>query len=205
MKETDRLVKETDRLIKETAALQQETAALQKETAESQKETARQMKETDRQMKETDRQIKEFNKRHGEDSNRFGEMVEYMVAPHLVKRFSELGVIFKKAYPRASKKEKKNDIYAEVDITLENSKKVMLVEVKAKLTTEKVKKHIKRLEEIRRYADLHGDRRTILGAVAGVVMTPNAKKYALDQGFYVIEPSGEILKITSPNGHPKEW
>jgi hypothetical protein len=31
-----------------------------------------------------------------------------------------------------------------------------------------------------------------------VVMTPYAKKYALKQRFYVIEPSGETFIITPP-------
>jgi len=81
----------------------------------------------------------------------------------------------------------------------------MLVEVKTKLTTTDVKDHVKRLEKMRVYADLRGDKRAFLGAVAGVVMTPNAKKYALEQGFYVVEPSGETFNITPPNGKPKEW
>ena len=81
----------------------------------------------------------------------------------------------------------------------------MLVEVKTQLTTEDVKEHIKRIEKIRTYADLHGDKRTFLGAVAGVVMTSNVKRYALKQGFYVIEPSGETFNITPPSGNPKEW
>jgi hypothetical protein len=168
-------------------------------------ENREQMKETDRLIKENARQIEEHNKRHGEANNRFGQIVEYMVAPNLVEKFGELGIVFEKAYQNTQIQDKINGIDAEVDITLENSKKVMLAEVKAKLTTEKVKKHIKRLNEMRRYADLHGDRRIILGAVAGVAMKANVKKYALEQGFYVIEPSGEILNITSPNGHPKEW
>ena len=81
----------------------------------------------------------------------------------------------------------------------------MLVEVKSKLTTEYVKDHIQRLEDMRKYADLRGDKRTFLGAVAGVVITPNAKKYALKQGFFVVEPSGETFNITTPQGQPKEW
>jgi len=81
----------------------------------------------------------------------------------------------------------------------------MLVEVKTKLTTEDVKEHVERLENMRAYADLHGDKRIFLGAVAGVVMTPHVKKYALGRGFYVIEPSGETFNITPPSGKPKEW
>jgi hypothetical protein len=58
---------------------------------------------------------------------------------------------------------------------------------------------------MRAYADFHGDTRTFLGAVAGVVMAANVKEYALKQGFYVVEPSGETFNITSPEGKPKEW
>jgi hypothetical protein len=88
---------------------------------------------------------------------------------------------------------------------LENGDKAMLVEVKTQLTTERVNKHIERLEKMRRFADLRGDKRTFLGAVAAVVVPDEAKDYALSQGFYLIEPSGENFNITPPNGKPKEW
>ena len=58
---------------------------------------------------------------------------------------------------------------------------------------------------MRKYADWRGDKRTFLGAVAGVVVTDEARNYALDQGLYLIEPSGESFNITPPNGKPKEW
>jgi hypothetical protein len=46
---------------------------------------------------------------------------------------------------------------------------------------------------MRKYADLHGDKRAFLGAVAGIVVTDEARDYALNQG-YLIEPSGESPK-----------
>ena len=58
---------------------------------------------------------------------------------------------------------------------------------------------------MRKYADLHGDKRSFLGAVAGVVLPDDIKKLALSNGLFVIEPSGETFKITPPNGNPKEW
>jgi len=201
--------KETDRIIKEVGRKQEETARQLKENArevkEALKETDRQMKETDRQMKETDRQIKDYNKRFGDFTRRFGEVVEYMVAPNLLKKFREYGLKFREAMSDRVFSDDDNDISFEVDVLLENSEKAMLVEVKTKLTTEYVKEHVKRLEKMRKYADLRGDKRTFLGAVAGVVMTPHVKKYALGQGFYVIEPSGETFNITPPSGQPKEW
>jgi hypothetical protein len=55
---------------------------------------------------------------------------------------------------------------------------------------------------MRVYADLRGDKRVFLGALAGVVVTDEARKYALDHGFYLIEPSGENISIIAPNGNP---
>jgi hypothetical protein len=169
------------------------------------KEVAENQKETDRQMKETDRQIKEYNKRFGDFTNRFGEVVEYMIAPNLREKFRELGLDFPKANSGTRVSDYDNNIHFEIDVMLENGDKALLVEVKTNLTTEDVKEHIARLEKMRKYADLHGDKRAFLGAVAGVVMTSNVKEYALGQGFYVIEPSGETFNITPPNGQPKEW
>jgi hypothetical protein len=46
-----------------------------------------------------------------------------------------------------------------------------------------------------------------LGAVAGVVFSESEKNYAMKNGFYVIEPSGDTFTITKPEGkyHPREW
>jgi hypothetical protein len=63
------------------------------------------------------------------------------------------------------------------------------------------------MEKLRKYADLHNDRRVYFGAVAGVVFSEGEKTYALKKGFYVIEPSGDTFNIIEPKGsyHPREW
>jgi hypothetical protein len=63
------------------------------------------------------------------------------------------------------------------------------------------------MEKLRAYADLHKDTRKYHGAIAGVVMSGSVKTYALNTGFYVIEPSGETFTITEPKGAhlPKAW
>ena len=225
LKEVAELQKETDRQMKEN---QREAAEQrQKEAAERQKEIDRQMKESQREaaerqkeidrqikesqkevaerQKETDRQIKDLNKRFGEFTNRFGEVVEYMVAPNLREKFKELGLNFPRANPNPDIADHDNGIFLEIDVLLENADKALLAEVKTKLSALDVKEHVKRLEKMRTYADLHGDKRVFLAAVAGVIMTAEVKKYALGQGFYVIEPSGETFNITPPYGKPKEW
>jgi len=183
-------------------AILQEVGKKQAELAESQKETDRQMQETERQMKES---AKRLDKQLGKLGNRMGEVVEFMVAPNLREKFRELGYDFPQAHQNSDVSDYKNNIFLEIDVKLENGDKVMLVEVKTNLTVKDVKDHIKRLEKMRVYADLHGDKRVFLGSVAGVVIKPNVKAFALGKGFFIIEPSGETFNIISPNGQPKEW
>ncbi|MCL2442160.1 MAG: hypothetical protein FWD13_01690 [Treponema sp.] len=168
-------------------------------------EVAERQKETDRMQKETDRIVKNNAQQIGKLGKRFGEIAEYMIAPNLREKFRELGYDFPKANPNSDVSDHKNDIHLEIDVLLENGDKALLVEIKTKPTTEDINDHIIRLEKIRKYADLHDDKRSFLAAIAGIVMTNNVKDYALKQGFFVIEPSGETFNIIPPSNTPKEW
>jgi len=171
------------------------------------------LQETDRMMKENaeryERERKEseadFNRRLGEYINLFGEVTEYTMAPKLCEKFIELGFTFLRAERNVVINDRINNISLEIDVMLENDDKAVLVEIKTKLTIDRINDHIDRLEKMRKYADLRGDKRIFLGAVAGVVVTDKERNYALEQGFYLIEPAGQSLNITSPNGKPKEW
>jgi hypothetical protein len=59
---------------------------------------------------------------------------------------------------------------------------------------------------LRAYFDERNDRRKLLGAAAAVVISKDMREYALERGFYLIEPSGETVKITVPEGFtPRVW
>jgi hypothetical protein len=178
-------------------------AALQ-EVAERQKGTDRQMKENAEAQKESAARL---DKQLGKLGNRFGEMVEYMVMPNLVKKFREMGFGFTEAYPHAVIEDKENNIFVEIDITLKNGEKVMIVEVKSKPTTEDITEHVQRMEKIQLHSKLHGHKEQFFGAIAGMVFNNSEKKFALKNGFYVIEPAGETFTITIPEGSYsiKEW
>ncbi|MDR2553593.1 MAG: hypothetical protein LBD31_10590, partial [Treponema sp.] len=157
-----------------------------------------------KRFSELDRQL---NKRFGELTNRFGEMVEYSVVPNLVSKFRELNFEFTRAHRDTRIVDREHDIVTEIDAFLENGDKVMIVEIKTKPNTDDVEDHVKRMEKLRRYADLRGDNRKYLGAVAGAVMSESVAVYALKNGFYVIEPSGDTFNIIEPRGkyRPREW
>jgi hypothetical protein len=155
----------------------------------------------------TNEQMKETDKRVGELTNRFGDVVEYMIVPSLVAKFRELGFEFTKAHRDTEIVDREHDLILEVDALLENGDKVMAVEIKTKPNIGDIHDHIERMEKLRKYADLHADKRGYLGAMAGVVFSESEKIYALKRGFYVIEPSGDTFTITKPEGkyHPYEW
>ena len=159
---------------------------------------------TERQ-EETSQQIKEIGKRFGDFTNSFGDVVEYMIAPNLQEKFRDLGYDFQEASTKHKVHDKKNEIKFEIDVFLQNGDTAMLVEIKANLTISDINKHITRLEKMRKYADLRGDTRHFLGAVAGIVVEDDEKEYALSQGFFLIEPTGENFFITPPHNKPKEW
>ena len=146
-----------------------------------------------------------INKKIGSLTNLFGDLTLGMVAPKLREKFTDFGLVFLKSNKEAEINDKVNKISFEVDILLENGGKAMLVEVKTKLTVERINKHIERLEKMRRYADIHGDKRTFLGAVAGFAVTDEVREHALKEGLYLIEPDGDDFNITPPNDKPKEW
>ena len=151
------------------------------------------------QMKETDRRI-------GELGNRFGELAEHLVAPSIKEKFNELGFTFEQVSRNHQISDASKRTIAEIDIMLENGDVVMAVEVKAKPLQKDVDNHVKRLEVLRRRADARGDKRKFQGAIAGAIMIDAVRNYAHKAGFFVVEQTGDTVKISIPEGFkPREW
>jgi hypothetical protein len=170
--------------------------------------------ETDRKIKEmaekTDRELRKMtaktDRQIGELGNRFGELAEHLVTPNIVEKFRALDYAFTKAGPDVEFFGRDGKALAEVDIWLENGEFAMAVEVKSHLREQDVDHHSRRMEILRAYLDERHDTRKLLGAVAGAIVNAAVKKYALKQGFYVIEQSGDTVKIEAPEGFkPRMW
>ena len=168
--------------------------------------TEAQIRATEAQLKADKEEIKAANKRFGEFSNRFGEIVEHLVRPGLVKKFRELGFTFTEAN-RMEITDNKLGIYMELDAVLENGSTVLVIEIKSKPSIDDIKYLMKRMDDLRRYVDARGDKRIYLAGIAGVTFAESPKNYALKNGLYVIEPSGETFAVTAPAGDycPREW
>ncbi|MDR2535252.1 MAG: hypothetical protein LBD29_04365 [Treponema sp.] len=153
----------------------------------------------------TEKNIAELQKAVGHLGNRFGEFAEHTLVPNLKEKFKKYGFNFSKLSENVNLDDKEHRIHAEIDALLENGGEAMAVEVKIHLKTDNIDEHIKRMEKIRAYADLHGDDRKFYGSLAAAVAGEEVKTYALKQGFYVIEPSGEDVKVTPPFSNRKFW
>ncbi|MDR3302564.1 MAG: hypothetical protein LBT01_08595 [Spirochaetaceae bacterium] len=177
----------------------------------------RRMAETDRRMAESkaehDRMIaelkesaKELNRQMGGLHQSFGDLTANLVAPNLPEKFRELGYTFTKCSCEMKFKDSAGITLAEVDAWLENGDVVLAVEIKGKLLKRDVDDHLERMKVLHDYAKEHGDKRKLLGAVAGGITRKDARDYAVKSGFYVLEQSGDTLKIEMPKGFkPKTW
>ncbi|MDR0389558.1 MAG: hypothetical protein LBH73_05765 [Spirochaetaceae bacterium] len=176
------------------------------ETDRKMRETDRKMQETDRIVRETARQMKETDRKISKLGSRIGDLVEELIAPNILEKFNKLGYDFGKVAPNVRYRDSHGVYVAEVDLLLENGDTVLAVEVKTMLTDSDVRDHIRRMETLRKYGDEHGDRRKILGAAAGAIASEEVKNFAIKSGFFVLEQSGDTVKISVPEGFkPREW
>jgi len=83
----------------------------------------------------------------------------------------------------------------------------MAVEVKTSPKTKDIEHHVKRLEIIREHRNKHhNDKKKIFGAIAGAVYGEIEKQETIAAGFYVLEQSGDTMRMNIPdNFEPKEW
>ncbi|MDR0644051.1 MAG: hypothetical protein LBG05_03910, partial [Treponema sp.] len=147
----------------------------------------------DRRLQETDREIKALARNIGGLNNSLGKLIEQMFSAQLWDKFAALGYDFTKGSNAKFREDKR--VIAEVDIFLENGEYAMPVEVKTHLQEEDVDEHRERIEKIRGYMDRRGDARRLVGAVAGGTVPDRVRRYAQEQGLYVVEQSGESVSI----------
>jgi hypothetical protein len=165
--------------------------------------------ETDRRIEEssrkTDRAIRRLSKNIGGLNNSFGKWAEAMVSAKLWEKFKTLGYTFTHGGPHEFWEGERT--VAQVDMLLENGDYLMAVEIKSALTEENVDDHLKRVEKVREYLDKRGDRRKLVGAVAGMVVSAAARDYAQKKGLYVLVQSGKSVALAeTPAGFtPREW
>jgi hypothetical protein len=144
---------------------------------------------------------KTLNKAIGGLSNTLGSIVEHIMTPDLPQKFKKLGYSFS----RIATYKFAEGVYAQIDGMLENGEQAVAVEVKTTLRQADIDEHLLRMEKIRKHADEHNDKRQFMGAMAATITDESTREYALKQGLFVIEPSGENVKVTKPEGNVRVW
>jgi hypothetical protein len=158
-------------------------------------------------QKETDRIVRRNSKQMGDLHRRFGQLAEHLVAPGITKRFNEIGYHFDLVATKGAKLyDEHGKVKAEIDLLLENGKTRILVEVKSRPVAQDIEHHIKRLELFSDKWRLLNEPKKILGAIAGAIYEDDVKEAVREAGMYVIEQSGDTMKIDMPDDFiPREW
>jgi hypothetical protein len=206
--EHDRIIAETNKQFQETDKKFQETdKKFQESKAEHDRMIAETKAEHDRMIAETNKQVKEASKIVGGLGNSLGDFAEGLMASDLYETFKALGLDFDQFTGNYKLKERKTKrTLTEVDMLLINGTIAMIVEVKTNLTRGDVDKHIQRMEILRNTPNSMFANRKMYGAMASIKTSKLARHYAAGKGFFVIELSGNAIKINMPEGfEPKTW
>jgi hypothetical protein len=229
--ETEKAVKEaaeerkkTEQAFKEVAeehekteqAIKNMSENIERESVERYKETERVLKnlsenierESVERYKETERVLKNLSENIGGVNNSIGGLVETLIAARLWEKFADYGL--QKAHRRVTVHGDDHRPRAEIDIVLTNTDCAIAVEVKREFDkTEDVDWHLERMELIRQYppAVIKENSKRVMGAVAGGVVSPNVMEYAHKRGLFVLELSGESVRLApAPDGFtPRVW
>jgi hypothetical protein len=207
-KEAEQRQKEAEQRFQEIERQFKEIAELRREEHERRlEEHERLKKEHEQWYKETSRIVKRNSKQMGDLHRRFGQLAEHLVAPGIAKRFNERGYHFSEVSPGGHRiVDEQGKIKAEVDILLQNGDCIVAVEVKSTPAVKDVEHHVRRLVILRENRNRIHDRRKIHGAIAGAIYDNEVKKAVREAGMYVIEQSGDTMKIDMPDDFvPQEW
>ena len=137
-----------------------------------------------------------------------GDLIETLFAPHLGEKFDIYNYNLRRTYRRVPIYDDKVRMRTDIDILLSNTTVCMAVEVKRWLEKKNdVDDHIKRMQLIRQYPPAEVKGKKLLGAIVGAVVQPEAWEYAEQNGFFVLELTGEDVRLLEPseNFQPKEW
>jgi hypothetical protein len=182
--------------------ISEEIKAIFFRTDKALEELARAQKDLVRTQTESEKRL---NKKFEKLGDRLGELIEAMVEGGIIRLFQKQGYKFTCCSRHVTFRNEELHVAGEVDLFLENGEYALLVEVKTNLSVNDVKNHVRRLRKYRIYADARGDKRQFLAAAGGGVVRENVREFALKQGMYVIQQSGENVELIPPKGKAKVW
>ncbi|MEZ4712571.1 MAG: hypothetical protein R3A44_35615 [Caldilineaceae bacterium] len=161
-----------------------ETEALRRQ---SQAELDRRFAETSDEIKATNRGLRQLEGLFG---NQWGRLIEALVKPGVLALFQQRGHKVTRIYENATARV--NGYIMEIDIILEDSVDIIVIEVKSRLSVDDVNDFLADLDKFLvhfpRFAGYQ-----IYGAVAALEVPQDVARYAYRRGLYVVEVSGDDM------------
>ena len=134
--------------------------------------------------------------------------IKTLFIPNLGEQFDVYQYNLKRLFRRVPIYDDTSRDLGQIDILLSSATLCMAVEVTSCLDNrDGIDRHIQRMELIRQYPPAEAKGKTLLGAIAGAAVTADAREYAEQSGFFVLELTGYAVRLLEPPGYfqPKEW
>ncbi len=188
---------------RENEERQREHEQRQREYEQRQRKHDAEMEEFRKSMEETRKIVAQTNKQMGAITSRWGEFVENLIKPAAVRLFQEQGIEVHHTCLRVEAHDYRGSV--EIDIWAENNNEIVAIEVKSHLKVRDIKRFVEVLDRFKEVFPKYVDYR-LYGAVAGIKVDEKADKYALEQGLFLISPSGDSVAIEPKEGFKaKVW
>jgi len=162
----------------------------------------------EQQKAQNDRIIGELSKNMYGLNLSVGRLIETLIAARLWEKFSAYPYNLNRAYRRMPIFGEGGRTLTEIDILLADTEWVMAVEVKQEYDDGRdLKRHLQRMDQIRKHPPEQVMGKKLLGAIAGGVVSPMIRELAHENGLFVLELKGEAVELAlRPEGFtPGEW
>ncbi len=179
----------SDKKLKDSMAVSDKK--LKDSMAASDKELKAYQKETAIQMKETDRKLDKIAKMIGGVSKSQGDVAEDFFYNSFIKD-THLGNLSFDDITKNMFKHRGN-IQEEYDIFLTNGDSIAIVEVKYKAHLNDIKKLERKFNNFKKLFPIYKEYK-LYGALASFYMNQDTKNELLEQGFFVVERHGDLIK-----------
>ena len=168
-----------------------ELKALVASLAVAQKKTDEQMRKTDEQSKETDRKLEKVSDLLGGIGKNQGDVAEEFFFNSLVDD-AHLGAIHFDDIATNMKKHR-GKIQEEYDLVMTNGDAIGIVEVKYKVHENDLSKLDRKMRNFKTLFPIYENYK-LYGAIASFHINDDAKKEALERGFFVLQRKGEVVQ-----------
>jgi hypothetical protein len=155
----------------------------------------------DKRFQETDQKINQLS---GLFTSQWGKLIEALVQPNALNLFRQRGIQVNHIFPRA--KSQLNGRAMEVDLLLENSDEIVVLEVKSTLRVSDVNDFLGDMAGFLEFFPRYKSYRVYAG-VAGLDIVESADRYAYRQGLFVLKVVGDgIVQIQNDaDFQPKDF